>query len=102
MMDAAGFRDEGYLFEKVRKKRKTNDPNPEQFWSNLLEVEKICKVKADHGAQKESRMKSDFRLGRKRFGNIYQISYLTSIRAACFLGVQRLMNNIGKSCQKMG
>lgn len=46
-MDAAGLPDEGYFFEKVRKKRETNDPNPEQFWSILKEVEKICKLKAD-------------------------------------------------------
>lgn len=62
MMDAAGFRDEGYLFEKVRKKRKTNDPNPEQFWSNLLEVEKICKVKADHSLWGAKRIKDEIGL----------------------------------------
>lgn len=102
-MDAAGLRDEGYYFEKVRKKCETNDPNPEQFWSILKEVEKICKVKADHhlhGALTVSRMKWDLRWGGQRSGSIYQISYLTSIRAACFSGVQRLISNIGESCQK--
>lgn len=39
-MDAEGLQDEGYFFEKIRKKRETNDPNPEQFWSILTEVEK--------------------------------------------------------------
>lgn len=36
------------FFKKVRKRRETNDSNPEQFWSILREIEKICKLKEDH------------------------------------------------------
>uniref|UniRef100_A0A8W8LLQ1 Integrase catalytic domain-containing protein n=1 Tax=Magallana gigas TaxID=29159 RepID=A0A8W8LLQ1_MAGGI len=61
-MDAEGLQDEGYFFEKIRKKRETNDPNPEQFWYILKEVEKICKVKADHPSWGAKRIKDEIGL----------------------------------------
>lgn len=61
-MDAAGLPDEGYFLEKVRKTLETNDPNPEQFWSVLKEVEKICKLKADHPSWGAKRIKDEIGL----------------------------------------
>lgn len=55
-MDSVG------LPEKVRKKRETNDPTPEQFWSNIKEFEKICKVKADHPSWGAKTMKDEIGL----------------------------------------
>lgn len=58
-MDAAVCPDDGYIFEKVKKKRETNDPSPEQFWSVMKDVEKICKLKAENSAWGAKRIKEE-------------------------------------------
>lgn len=62
-----------YIFwesEKKKKKRETNDPNQEQFWSVLKVLGKICKLKC--GA-KRNKDEIELQMGEKTVRSIYLI-----------------------------
>lgn len=50
-MEAAGRPNEGYVFDKARKKRETNDPSPEHFWS-IIERSEELKAECSSGGSK--------------------------------------------------
>ncbi|XP_071143025.1 uncharacterized protein [Mytilus edulis] len=54
--------DEGFILDKKRKKRETNDPNPEHFWSVLEEVNLICKKKFDENSWGAKKIKEQLSL----------------------------------------
>ena len=53
---------EGFILDKKRKKRETNDPNPEHFWSVLEEVNLICKKKFDENSWGAKKIKEQLSL----------------------------------------
>ena len=42
------FENEGFILDKKKRKRETNDTNPEHFWSVIEDVKGICKLKSKH------------------------------------------------------
>jgi hypothetical protein len=61
-MEASVCPDEGFVIDKIKRKRETNDPSPEQFWSVMKEVEKICKLKSENPAWGAKRIKEELEL----------------------------------------